>query len=78
MNIEASCYREGTGALVLVECRRKSKRRVEQEEAAGFAYRIRDVGAAEDLMITTVSRLPRRGRAEGGECGPDWHGNSQC
>lgn len=53
-SIEASCHRVRNGALVLVECRRKTTSRVKQEEVAGFAYRVRDIGAAEGLMVTPV------------------------
>jgi hypothetical protein len=52
--IDASSYRAKTGALVLVECRRKTTSRIKQEEVAGFAYRIRDIGAGEGLMVTPI------------------------
>lgn len=52
--IDASCYRKDTDTLVLVECRRKTTRRIPQEEMAGFAFRIGDIGAAEGLMVTPI------------------------
>ena len=52
--IEATGYRVATGALVLVECRRYSERRVEQEEVAAFAYRIGDIGADGGLIVTPI------------------------
>lgn len=52
--IDASCYRKDTDTLVLIECRRKTTRRIPQEEMAGFAFRIRDIGAGEGLMVTPI------------------------
>jgi hypothetical protein len=51
--LDATSYRTKTGMLVVIESRFKSKRKVTQEEMAGFAYRVRDLGA-EGLMVTTV------------------------
>lgn len=53
-NVDASCYRQEDGALVLVECRRKATRRVPQAEMAEFAFRIDDIGASEGLMVTPI------------------------
>ena len=53
-NLDAVCYGKGSVRIVLVECRRKAKRRVEQEEMAGFAYRVRDVGASAGLVVTPI------------------------
>jgi hypothetical protein len=53
-NVDASCYRQDDGALLLVECRRKTTRRVDQEEMAGFAFRIGDTGASGGLMVTPI------------------------
>ncbi|MCK4392863.1 restriction endonuclease [Candidatus Bipolaricaulota bacterium] len=52
--VDASCYRQEDGALVLVECRRKTTRRVPQEEMAGFAFRVGDIGASGGLMVTPI------------------------
>jgi len=52
--IEASCYKPKTDAIVLVECRRKTTSKVKQEEMAGFAYRIKDIGAISGIMVTPI------------------------
>lgn len=66
--IDAQATRLTDGALVLIECRRKTTSRLNQEVLAAIAYRIRDSGAGGAI---TVSPFPlQRGadlvaRAEG-------------
>ena len=52
--IDASSYRRNDGGLVLVECRLKTTRSVEQGEMAEFAFKIQDIGPSEGLMVTSI------------------------
>jgi hypothetical protein len=53
--IDAQATRVSDGALVLIECRRKTTSRLNQEALAAIAYRIRDSGAGGAI---TVSPFP--------------------
>lgn len=59
--IDAKGVREIDGGIVVIECRRKLKSRIKQEELAGFAYRIKDIGAVSGIA---VSPLPLQEGAE--------------
>jgi hypothetical protein len=45
--------------MILVECRQRSTKRIDQEQVAGLAFRIQDTGAAGGLIVTTVG--PQKG-----------------
>jgi 2-polyprenyl-3-methyl-5-hydroxy-6-metoxy-1,4-benzoquinol methylase len=44
---------EGIG-FVVVECRRRTKSRIDQEQVAALAYRITDVGATGGILVTPL------------------------
>ena len=49
------------GAIVIIECRRRTTRKLNQEDIGAFAYRIGDVGAAGGIVVTPI------GVQQGGE-----------
>jgi hypothetical protein len=49
------------GAIIVIECRRYTTSRLDQEAMGGLAYRIGDVGAAGGIVVTPI------GVQEGGE-----------
>jgi hypothetical protein len=49
------------GEIVIVECRRYTTSRINQEDMGGFAYKIGDVGAAGGRIVTPL------GAQKGGE-----------
>src|SRR6478672_9696417 len=42
------------GAIVVIECRRYTTSKLDQEDIGGFAYRIGDVGAAGGIVVTPI------------------------
>jgi hypothetical protein len=42
------------GAIVIIECRRYTTSKLDQEAMGGFAYRIGDVGAAGGIIVTPI------------------------
>lgn len=52
--IDAKGFRADGSTFVIVECRRKTTRRVEQEEMAGLAYRITDTGAEVGIVVSPL------------------------
>ena len=52
--VDASCYRIEDDTLVILECRRKTNSKVEQEEVGGLAYRFMDIGADMAYMVTPI------------------------
>jgi len=52
--IEIPAYLVNDEGFIIVECRRRSKSRLKQEEAGGLAYRIKDTGASGGIIVTTI------------------------
>lgn len=50
--IDAQATRISDGALLLIECRRKTTSRINQEAMAAIAYRIRDAGAGGAITVS--------------------------
>ena len=51
--IDATCYLADNKAI-LVECRRHTTRKIDQEQVAGLVFRITDTGAKGGLMVTPL------------------------
>lgn len=52
--IDAKGYSENGEAFVIIECKRKTSRKVNQETMGGLGYRIRDTGAAGGIFVTPL------------------------
>lgn len=52
-NVDGFGY-DASGERVLIECKHSSKRKIEQNELAAFAYIIKDVGAKSGIIVTTL------------------------
>jgi len=52
--IDAVAYDDKSEGLVLIECRFRSKSKINQEAIAGLAYRIKDTGAERGIIVTTI------------------------
>jgi len=52
--IDAKGVEADTGKAVVIECRRKTTRRINQEEMGGIANRITDLGAAGGFVVTPI------------------------
>jgi len=52
--IDATCYRVESEGMILVECRRHTTRKIDQEQVAGLVFRIRDTGAEGGLVVTPL------------------------
>lgn len=52
--IDAKGIKEGEEGFVIVECKRHTKARVNQEIIAGLAYRIKDTGAEGGIIVTPM------------------------
>lgn len=52
--IDAKGIREGDSGFVIIECRRYTKSKVNQEQLAGLAYRIRESGAAGGILVSPL------------------------
>jgi hypothetical protein len=52
--IDAKGVKEGEDGFVIVECKRHTKSRVNQEIIAGLAYRIKDSGATGGIIVTPI------------------------
>ncbi len=52
--IDAKGVKEGEDGFVIVECKRHTKSRVDQEIIAGLAYRIKDAGAKGGIIVTPM------------------------
>jgi hypothetical protein len=52
--IDAKGIREGDSGFIIVECRRNTTSRQNQEKIAGLAYRIVDVGAAGGIVVSPI------------------------
>lgn len=52
--VDASCYKNEDDTLVIIECRRKTTSKINQEEAGGFAFRVGDIGAGSAYMVTPI------------------------
>lgn len=50
--IDAQATRTSDGSLVIIECRRKTTSRLNQEALAAIAYRIRDTGAGGAITVS--------------------------
>ena len=52
--IDAKAVRADSGAFLVVECRRYTTSRLDQEALAGIAFKIADVGAAGGIVVTPL------------------------
>jgi hypothetical protein len=52
--IDAKGLREGSEALVIVECRRHTTSKQDQEQLGGLAYRIIDTGAEGGILVSPL------------------------
>jgi hypothetical protein len=52
--IDAKGVRDRDGAFVVIECRRHTSRKINQEQAGGLAFRIGDTGAAGGIIVTPL------------------------
>lgn len=52
--IEAKGVEADTGKAVVIECRRKTTRKINQEEMGAIANRITDLGAAGGIVVTPI------------------------
>jgi len=59
--VDAKGVKTEDGAIVIVECRRWTTSKPDQEDVGAFAYRIGDVGAAGGIVVTPL------GVQEGGQ-----------
>ena len=52
--IDAKGIKEGEGGFVIIECRRYTSSRLNQESLGGLAYRIQDTGAGGGIIVTPL------------------------
>ncbi|MGE0344456.1 MAG: restriction endonuclease [Porticoccaceae bacterium] len=52
--IDAKGVKEGEDGFIIVECKRHTKSRVNQEIIAGLAFRIKDTGAEGGIIVTPM------------------------
>jgi hypothetical protein len=52
--IDATCYLEATDDKILVECRRHTTSKIDQEQVGGLVFRIQDTGAEGGLFVTPL------------------------
>lgn len=52
--IEIVAYAKDDEKLVVFECRQKARDGIAQEEVGGFAYRVKDLGAAKGYFVTPI------------------------
>jgi hypothetical protein len=52
--IDAKGVRDDDGAIVVVECKRYTKSRVDQATVAKLAYSISDIGASGGILVTPI------------------------
>jgi hypothetical protein len=52
--IDAICYRAESDGMILVECRRHTTSKIDQEQVGGLVFRIIDTGAEGGLMVTPL------------------------
>jgi hypothetical protein len=52
--VDAKGVKAEDGAIVIVECRRWTTSKPDQEDVGAFAYRIGDVGAAGGIVVTPL------------------------
>ncbi|WP_405168111.1 restriction endonuclease [Nocardia sp. NBC_01499] len=52
--VDAKGVKLGDEGIVLVECKRYPTKRVDQETVGGFAYRIKDLGAAGGILVSPL------------------------
>ena len=52
--IDAKGIKPGSEAFVVIECRRYTSSRLDQESVAGLAYRIHDLGAEGGIVVTPI------------------------
>lgn len=52
--IDGKGVQDGGGGIVLIEVRRYTRSRLKQEAVGGFAYRIKDLGAAGGIMVSPL------------------------
>jgi len=53
-NIDAKGIRNDDGGIIIIECRRCTTRRQNQERIAGFAWRITDTGAQSGIIVSQL------------------------
>lgn len=64
--IDAKGIRDGSGAIVLIECRRYPTRRINQKDAGSIAYQIIDTAADGAIVVTPIGL--QAGAARIAEC----------
>ncbi|WP_016956988.1 restriction endonuclease [Catenovulum agarivorans] len=52
--IDAKGVKEGGGGIVIIECRRYTTSKQNQEKIAGLAYRIHDMGASGGIIVSPL------------------------
>ncbi len=52
--IDATAYLESTGGKILVECRRHTTSKIDQEQVGGLVFRIEDTGAEGGLVVAPI------------------------
>ncbi|MFI2284517.1 hypothetical protein [Nocardia beijingensis] len=52
--VDGKGVRVDGGGIVVIECRRHTASKMKQEAVGGFAYRIRDLGAAGGIMVSPL------------------------
>lgn len=52
--IDATAYLATSGDMVIVECRWRSTKKIDQEQIGALVFRVQDTGAVAGLMVTTI------------------------
>jgi hypothetical protein len=52
--VDGRAVREGSEAIVLIECRRHTTERLKQEQLAAIAFRILDTGSVGGIVVTPI------------------------
>src|SRR5947209_3865420 len=52
--IDATCYQVASDGMILVECRRHTTSKIDQEQVGGLIFRIIDTGAEGGLIVTPL------------------------
>ena len=76
--IDAKGVRAGNTGFIIVECRRYTSSRQNQEKAAAMAYRINDAGAAGGIIISPLGLQEGARKVSNAENIIDVHLNEDC
>lgn len=52
--IDGKAWKRGNDGFLVVECRRKTTSRIDQEQVAAVAYRIHDLGADGGIIVSPL------------------------